>query len=306
MVPLEPGDVVAIAEHVCDSVSYDEEALRIALAGDEPGVAARAAAILHGLVRGRPFEHENERIAVLAALQFLAENGYDLHLHPPEAAREFVSRLAAGLISRSEAAEWIAARLDTKLEENPMFERFTQRARQSITLAQEEARLLHHNYIGTEHLLLGLLREEEGVAHKALALLGLNLEAARADVARIIGRGESQPVGHIPFTPRAKKVLELAQKESKKLRHHYIGTEHVLLGLVREGEGVACQVLHSRGADWPLVRAKVLDLLEGYKTAPPQKETVIGEIERLYAEVERLRGLLRRHGIDSETGAQTA
>jgi ATP-dependent Clp protease ATP-binding subunit ClpC len=116
-----------------------------------------------------------------------------------------------------------------------MFERFTDRARRVVVLAQEEARLLNHNYIGTEHLLLGLTHE--GVAAKALQYLDISLEAVRAQVEEIIGQGQSAPIGHIPFTPRAKKVLELSRREAKQLGHNYIGTEHILLGLIREGEG---------------------------------------------------------------------
>ena len=124
-----------------------------------------------------------------------------------------------------------------------MFERFTDRARRVVVLAQEEARLLNHNYIGTEHILLGLIHEGEGVAAKALESLGISLEAVRSQVEEIIGQGGSSPSGHIPFTPRAKKVLELSLREALQLGHNYIGTEHILLGLIREGEGVAAQVL---------------------------------------------------------------
>src|SRR3712207_9278810 len=122
-----------------------------------------------------------------------------------------------------------------------MFERFTDRARRVVVLAQEEARLLNHNYIGTEHILLGLIHEGEGVAAKALESLGISLEAVRSQVEEIIGQGGSSPSGHIPFTPRAKKVLELSLREALQLGHNYIGTEHILLGLIREGEGVAAQ-----------------------------------------------------------------
>jgi hypothetical protein len=145
-----------------------------------------------------------------------------------------------------------------------MFERFTDRARRSVVLAQEEAVRLDHNYIGTEHLLLGLVREESGVAAKALEALEISLEAVRARVEEIIGRGKGTPGGHIPFTPRAKKVLELALREALQLGHNYIGTEHVLLGLVREGEGVAAQVLVQLGADKPRVRQQVIQLLSGH------------------------------------------
>jgi ATP-dependent Clp protease ATP-binding subunit ClpC len=153
-----------------------------------------------------------------------------------------------------------------------MFERFTQRARRVVVLAQEEARLLNHNYIGTEHILLGLIREGEGVAAKALESLGISLDGVRQQVETIIGPGQQAPSGHIPFTPRAKKVLELSLREAQQLGHNYIGTEHILLGLIREGSGVAAQVLVKLGADLNRARQQVVQLLHGY-----QGEDVTGE-----------------------------
>ena len=150
-----------------------------------------------------------------------------------------------------------------------MFERFTDRARRVVVLAQEEARVLNHNYIGTEHVLLGLIREGEGVAAKALESLGISLEAVRQQVEEIIGQGQQAPSGHIPFTPRAKKVLELSLREALQLGHNYIGTEHILLGLIREGEGVAAQVLVKLGADLNRVRLQVNQLLAGYQGKEP-------------------------------------
>ena len=147
----------------------------------------------------------------------------------------------------------------------PLFERFTDRARRVVVLAQEEARLLNHSYIGTEHILLGLIHEGEGVAAKSLESLSISLEAVRAQVEEIIGQGGSSPSGHIPFTPRAKKVLELSLREALQLGHNYIGTEHILLGLLREGEGVATQVLVKLGADLGKVRQQVIQLLSGYQ-----------------------------------------
>ena len=144
-----------------------------------------------------------------------------------------------------------------------MFERFTDRARRVVVLAQEEARMLNHNYIGTEHVLLGLIREGEGVAGKALESLGISQEAVRQQVEEIIGQDQHAPSGHIPFTPRAKKVLELSLREALQLGHNYIGTEHILLGLIREGEGVAAQVLVKLGADLNRVRQQVNQLLAG-------------------------------------------
>jgi len=150
-----------------------------------------------------------------------------------------------------------------------MFERFTDRARRVVVLAQEEARMLNHNYIGTEHILLGLIHEGEGVAAKALESLGISLEAVRQQVEEIIGQGQQAPSGHIPFTPRAKKVLELSLREALQLGHNYIGTEHILLGLIREGEGVAAQVLVKLGADLNRVRQQVIQLLHGYQGKEP-------------------------------------
>jgi ATP-dependent Clp protease ATP-binding subunit ClpC len=252
-----------------------------------------------------------------------------------------------------------------------MFERFTDRARRVVVLAQEEARHLHHDYIGTEHLLLGLIHEGEGVAARALESLGISLEAVRAQVTEIIGQGQSAPTGHIPFTPRAKKVLELSLREALELGHNYIGTEHILLGLVREGEGVAAQILVRLGADRDRVREQVIQLLSGYTgsveagartrlvhmtvptdireneeqlaqvrqakeaaidaddferaaalrdkerqlwrrlaererawTAGVDRAAVIHENHKLHREVERLRELLGRHGIDPDGGTE--
>jgi ATP-dependent Clp protease ATP-binding subunit ClpC len=140
---------------------------------------------------------------------------------------------------------------------------FTDRARRVVVLAQDEARLLNHNYLGTEHLLLGLIREGEGVAVKALESLGISLAAVRAQVQEIIGQGQSAPTSHIPFTPRAKKVLELSFREALQLHHDYIGTEHLLLGLIGEGDGVAAQVLMQLGSDLSRVRQRVIELLSG-------------------------------------------
>jgi ATP-dependent Clp protease ATP-binding subunit ClpC len=169
-----------------------------------------------------------------------------------------------------------------------MFERFTDRARRVVVLAQEEARMLNHNYIGTEHILLGLIHEGEGVAAKALESLGISLDAVRGQVEEIIGQGQAAPTGHIPFTPRAKKVLELSLREALQLGHNYIGTEHILLGLIREGEGVAAQVLQKLGADLNRVRQQVIQLLQGYTgkgegqpgEASPQGSMVLDQFGR--------------------------
>jgi ATP-dependent Clp protease ATP-binding subunit ClpC len=222
-----------------------------------------------------------------------------------------------------------------------MFERFTDRARRVVVLAQEEARILNHDWIDTEHVLLGLLHEGEGVAAAALVAMDISLAAVRREVEEIIGRGEAAPVGHIAFTPRAKKVLELSLREALQLGHNYIGTEHILLGLIREGEGVAAQVLVRLGADLNRVRQQVIQLLHGPGTITAatdlpqpgdpagrerrgpllvdvlrrlrQIETRLDVLEgraggigpdarEASEENERLRDLLRQHGIDPEDG----
>jgi ClpA/ClpB-like protein len=166
-----------------------------------------------------------------------------------------------------------------------MFERFTDRARRVVVLAQEEARHLNHDYIGTEHILLGLIHEGEGVAARALTALDISLEAVRAEVTEIVGRGGDQPGGHIPFTPRAKKVLELSLREALAFGHNYIGTEHILLGLIREGEGVAAQVLVKLGASFDRVRQQVVQLLAD--AGAVQAEQVAGMPTRLSQEQAR-------------------
>ncbi len=190
-----------------------------------------------------------------------------------------------------------------------MFERFTDRARRVVVLAQEESRLLNHSYIGTEHLLLGLLREDEGVAAKTLLALGISADAARSRVEEAIGVGGGpSEAGHVPFTPRAKKVLEMALREALILGHNYIGTEHILLGLVREGEGVAAQVLVQMGAELAVVRRTVITIVGGIAeekiaegtAAPAPPEEVIRSLREenayLRVEVDRLREALRRMG----------
>jgi ATP-dependent Clp protease ATP-binding subunit ClpA len=177
-----------------------------------------------------------------------------------------------------------------------MFERFTDRARRVVVLAQEEARMFNHNYIGTEHLLLGLIREGEGVAAKALESLGISLDVVRQQVEEIIGQGQQEPSGHIPFTKRAKKALELSLRESVQLGHNYIGTEHILLGLLREGDGVAAQVLVKLGADLNRVRQQVIQLLHGSgkRTSPPLPDDALARIDTLdhrLAAIERWAGM---------------
>jgi ATP-dependent Clp protease ATP-binding subunit ClpC len=162
-----------------------------------------------------------------------------------------------------------------------VFERFTDRARRAVVLAQEEARMLNHTYIGTEHLLLGLIHERDGIGAQTLESLNISLENVRDRVTEIVGRGETAPTGHIPFTPRAKKVLELSLREALQLGHKYIGTEHLLLGLIREGEGVAAQVLLALDADFARVREMVVQLLTGAVElrAAAGHEAVVAELQ---------------------------
>jgi ATP-dependent Clp protease ATP-binding subunit ClpA len=197
-----------------------------------------------------------------------------------------------------------------------MFERFTDRARRVVVLAQEEARVLNHNYIGTEHILLGLLREGEGVAAKALESLGLHLEAVRHQVEEIIGKGQQVPSGHIPFTPRAKKVLELSLREALQLGHDYIGTEHILLGLLSEGEGVAAQVLVRLGADLKRVRQQVIQVLHsgqgeaagaGPRRVMATRELWLTEIQNTLTSIaDRLTAIERHLGMTIRPAATAA
>ena len=156
-----------------------------------------------------------------------------------------------------------------------MFERFTDRARRVVVLAQAEARLLQHNYIGTEHLLLGLIQEGDGVAARALRALDVEFDDVRAGVLTIVGEGHAAPPGHIPFTPRAKKVLEMALREAQQLGHSFIGTEHILLGLLREGAGVGAQILNGEGITLSVARQEVAGVLGATGTEPV--EAVPGE-----------------------------
>jgi ATP-dependent Clp protease ATP-binding subunit ClpA len=194
-----------------------------------------------------------------------------------------------------------------------MFERFTERARRVVVFAQEEARELNHSYIGTEHLLLGLMRDTDSVAARALQELEIRRDAVREQVTEIIGRGKRSPSGHIPFTPRAKKVLELSLREALQLNHNYIGTEHILLGLVREGEGVAAQVLIKLGGSLSRVRDKVIELAppgtgEGPELSGQLRRSVMrgpleGLTRRLEAMDERLAAIERHLGLAGGAGA---
>jgi ATP-dependent Clp protease ATP-binding subunit ClpA len=197
-----------------------------------------------------------------------------------------------------------------------MFERFTERARRVVVFAQEEARDLNHDYIGTEHLLLGLMRDADSVAARALQGLDIGQDAVREQVTEIIGRGQRPPSGHIPFTPRAKKVLELSLREALQLNHNYIGTEHILLGLVGEGEGVAAQVLIKLGGSLSRVRDKVIELappgtgegaeLPGQLRRSRLRGPFDEVMQRLEAMDERLAAIERHLGLAGGTGAAAA
>jgi ATP-dependent Clp protease ATP-binding subunit ClpC len=181
-----------------------------------------------------------------------------------------------------------------------MFERFTDQARRVVVLAHEEARMLGHDHIGTEHLLLALLHEGESVAAKALMSLGISLDAMRQEVEGIIGRG-TQPVsesGHIPFTPRAKKVLELSHRESRQLGVNYMGPEHILLALIREGDGVAAQVLTGAGVDLNRARQQVSELLQGQseQDAPPAGEDLVSRLTSFAARLDAIERRLSQSG----------
>ncbi|SDK48923.1 ATP-dependent Clp protease ATP-binding subunit ClpC [Nonomuraea maritima] len=196
-----------------------------------------------------------------------------------------------------------------------MFERFTDRARRVVVLAQEEARTLHHDYIGTEHILLGLLREGEGLAALVLDGCGLELARIRAFVEREVGRGQKTSDAHIPFTPRAKKVLELSLREALQLRHDYIGTEHILLGLIREGEGLAALAMTNAGADLVDVRQQVLDRVgrgskerhsEMFHLGAAQIGERLARIEESLERIERHLGIAREEPPEAENASENA
>ena len=284
-----------------------ERALVLVRPGDVPGdPAGLAATLLRALVSEQPLRHGNQQVALAAMLQFLALNGWELDPDPPEAIAAVVADAAAGARDVRQVADWLAPRLrpgdragapageeqirrgsarllaerirrarmraqlwgTTRTQPAGRFRRFTDRARRAICLAQEEALLLRHDHVGTEHLLLGLLDEGEGVAAKALESLGVSREAVRAQVEEIIGHGTNPPAGQVAFTASAKKVLELSLREALALGHHYIGTEHLLLGLLRERDGVAARVLVRLGADHGRVLERVLGLLREHGIEP--------------------------------------
>jgi prophage maintenance system killer protein len=309
-------------------------------------LAEASATLLSGLVRKRPFDGPNRTIAVALALQLAALNGADLELEPVDELDELLDRVKEARIAVPEVADVLRGRLRPRdrtavmvsrfgeeqqihPEEIGMFERFSERARRVMVLAQEEARTLQHNYIGTEHVLLAILTDGGGGAAKVLADCGLSAAAVRALVLEIVGRGDGAQSGHIPFTPRAKRVLEYSLREGLELGSAQLGTEHLLLGIIRDGEGVAAQALIKLGADLPKVRRQVISSLEHRRRAesavagflaegaehsgnfswetPGRRHHLLGELkslldenERLHREVVRLRDKLRHHEIDPD------
>jgi Clp amino terminal domain, pathogenicity island component len=257
--------------------------------------AERAADLLSALIRHRPLSRGNDQAAVLATVTFLAVNGWQVDLEPAGGTAGVVADVAAGRLCTTDLAAWLSPRISAygepvlplspakeapmhgwlpNLRRNPrrkgdlMFRRFSPRAREVIISAQQEARALQHGFIGTEHILLGLLRDRDGVAGRALHVLGISPQAAREQVLEIIGEGKAEVAGHIPLTPRSKKVLELAVQEAVHLGHLHVGTEHILLGLVREGDGVGWHVLHRLGLTVPRVRDQVLQLVSQDRQPP--------------------------------------
>ncbi len=288
-----------------------------------------AAALLTGLIRHRPLPRGNRQVALLATLQFLGRQGLGLDLQPATAARDLIAGIIAGMLAEPVVTAWIAVRLRPRPRKEagimkrltrrrncePLavtarmgkFPHFTDRAYHAVTLAEAEA-----NYVGTEHLLLGLLGIDDGVAATVLTRLGVSAPEARSEIQQIIGRGSAPPTGQPPFTPRSKKVLDLAHGEAKRLGHNYVGTEHLLLGLVREGEGLAAQILGRLGADRAGIVEALLHVLRGAGPACREQRrasltgdltAVLDENDRLHAEVERLRLLLRQHGVEPDDGA---
>lgn len=289
---LDQMDVAAAEAALADATEGAQRS------GDEP--ARTATTLIGALLRRRPLPHGNEQVALLAMAQFLALNGLRVDLDPPEKTRAVTADLAAGRLEVADLTAWLAPRLHLREEheeheeivmqcdwrpsllrwlpapkrrrfKRDPFHRFTDRARTAVVVAQDEARRLKHNYIGTEHVLLGLIGVRSGVAGEALQLLGVTGEAVRREVEEIIGRGANTPTGHIPLTPRAKLVIsECALREAFQLGHNYIGTEHLLLGLLREGQGVAAQVLVRLGASHTVIREHVRVLLPSHPGRGPR------------------------------------
>ena len=385
---LETGQVLELL----DTAAAGQALIQAQPGGGSGDPATPAAALLHALVRRRPLRRGNQQVALAAMLQFLALNGWEMEPGPPEPVAAVVADVAAGRLDAPAVAGWLAPRLQPSDRGGPrvkeeamrghaarplaerikkatmrrqprgMFQRFTDRARRVVVLAEEEARLLRHNSVGTEHILLGLLHEGEGVAARALESLGINRESVRQQVEQLIGEGQQAPGGHILFAPRAKKVLELSLREAMALGHNYVGTEHILLAMLREGDGAAAQALTGLGIGHAQVRERVLSLLAGEReqidpqvqladlitaaeqltqvqqdkeaafdagdfeaaaalrdrekqlladklrlenqvTAGVAGQAILAENLRLRRELQRLRDLLRQHGIEPDSGS---
>jgi hypothetical protein len=261
---LDTGQVLDLFD-----VAAAERALAQARPAGDP--AADAAALLHALVRQRPLRHGNQQVALAAMLQFLALNGQDLDPGAPGPVAAMVTQLAAGTLGTKDVADWLAPRLRPSgptaatMKGAPMpegmFERFTDRARRAVIQAQDEARKLGHGSVGPEHVLLGLLAVGGGIAAEALESLDISLEETRDGVQEIAGRGQDTPAGAILFTPAARQLPEGALREAQRLGYDYVGTEHLLLALLREGDGVTARVLAAQGTDHAQIRERVLDLL---------------------------------------------
>ena len=313
---MEPSEVLDLLDPVAA-----EQALagaRTDSAGAEP--ATCAAALLDGLLRHELLSTGVRQVALAAMLQFLALNGWQLDPYPGSELAEVVTGLADGSRDVESVSAWLAPKLSrsstvrdakgtsmrsriplavrlkkatARVQPKGMFNRFTDLAIRAVNLAQEEARLLRHNYVGTEHLLLSLLYQGEGIAAEALASLHVTREDALGQVMEIIGSGgsDSDP-GHLPVTPRCKKVLELSLREAMSLGHHQIGTEHLLLGIIREGKGVAAQVLVRLGADLPVARELVLSVLRAHEIAgwparAPRVESELIDVSEELGDVRR-------------------
>ncbi|GAA3124175.1 hypothetical protein JOF29_008670 [Kribbella aluminosa] len=314
------------------------------------GLAEAAGVLLAGLVRARPFDGANRVVAVAVVLQFVSLNRADLQLEPVADVDDLLDRIAAGTAGQTEAVAFVRSRLDHRpvtaedLQEHlkiellvddviedwwrgePMYEQFSDQARQVIALAQEEARNLDHVYVGTEHLLLGVIVQGSGTAGKVLTDLGITAPGVRDLVVEIIGRGKSGAnAGAIPFTPRAKSTFEFAWGEARARGAEQVGPEHLLLGVLHDGDGVGGQILTKLAEDVDLVRRKLEqrmnwrqrseDLATGMLAEDPAKDwttygrrhhllaelnAVLDENERLHEQVAHLRDLLRRHGIDPD------
>jgi Clp amino terminal domain, pathogenicity island component len=341
VIALEVADLVVIASRtlgldtgqVIDLLdpAAAEHALAQARPGSGPGEPAiHAAVLLHALVRQRPLRRGNQEVALAAILQFLALNGWDMDPDPPGPVAAMVTRIAIGTLDVKDVADWLAPRLrpaartkEAPMRERPalplaekikratirtrpkgLFTRFTERARKAVVLALGEARDLGHASIGSEHLLLGLLAEGEGVAAMALESLGISLEEARGQVEEIAGRSQQATPGSIPFTPQATKVLKRSPQEALKLGHLYVGTEHLLLSLLAVGDGVTAQALAGRRASYDLVRERVVALLTGrHGQADPQTRLVRLSVPAGLADVtEQLRQVQRLKTLASKDG----